>query len=175
MARLYQEMTYMPPQAKWLVAGAGFVPSFGLFLFDLLVRHNFNWNMLQLAAMSLLFWFVFRKQENGRGATSLEVDDRGLTYKHMWMVRRWSWSDLSAPEMARGGINFDRYIRLRPAKPIDWFGRLFLPGLASSGLEICIKPIFGARLEEMFEELKACRGGSPPSDEVLAGQASLPA
>ena len=174
MARLYQERTSLPPQVKWIDAGVGAI-FFGFFLVDLWVRHNFNWPFLLLAVSSIFFWFVFKSYEDRKGPTSLEVDDSGLTYKHMWMVRRWSWSDLSAPEMARGGINFDRYIRLRPAKPIDWVGRLFLPGLASSGLEICIRPIFGAPLEEMFEELKDCQEGSLPGDEVPAGQAAVPA
>lgn len=175
MTRLYHEVTSMPPQAKWLVAGVGFFPFLGLFLFDLLVRHSFNWPFLQLTVFSVIFWFFLKKNENGRGPTSLEVDDRGLTYKHMWMVRRWAWSELSAPEMARGGINFDSYIRLRPARPIDWIGRLFLPGLASSGSEIRIRPVFGVSLEKMLEDLKACRDWARPSDEVSGGTAVLPA
>lgn len=174
MARLYQERTSLPPQVKWIdvAVGAFF---FGFFLFDLWVRQNFNWPFLLLAASSVYFWFVFRRYENGQGPTSLEVDDCGLTYKHMWMVRHWPWSELSAPEMARGGINFDSYIRLRPAKPIDWIGRLLLPGLASSGSEISIRPIFGVPLEEMLEELKACRGRASLGDEVPEGTAALPA
>lgn len=164
----------MPRQIKWFAAAFG-VLCLGLLCLDLWMRQSLNWTFLCVMVTSFTLWFAFKRHENGKGPTSLEIDNRGLTYRHMRMVRRWSWSDLSTPEMARGGINFDRYVRLRPAKPIDWFGRLFLPDLASSGMEICIRPIFGAPLEEMFEELKACRGGSQPSHEVPAGQASLPA
>ena len=174
MARLYQEQTRLPPQVKWIDAAVG-VLSFGFFLLDLWVRGNFNWPILFLAVASIYMWFVFKKNEDGKGPTSLEVDDRGLTYKHMWMVRRWAWSELSVPEMARGGINFDSYIRLRPARPIDWVGRLLLPGLASSGSEICIRPIFGVPLEEMLEELKACRARASLGDEAPEGTAALPA
>lgn len=174
MARLYQERTSLPPQVKWIDAGVGAF-FFGFFLVDLWVRHDFNWPFLLLAASSIYFWFVFKSYEDRKGPTSLEVDDRGLTYKHMWMVRHWAWSELSPPEMARGGIDFDSYIRLRPAKPIDWIGRLLLPGLSSRGSEICLRPIFGVPLEEMLQELEACRGQTRLGGEAPEEGDALPA
>ena len=154
-------------------AGRGSWPALMVFLMIgafLVISENFlfrdsgvvSWDfLLFLPFFAVVFWSVIdaRIYANiGRkGASTLKLDDQGLTYMYGEIIRTWKWAELSAPEIPGGGQDDRPFMRLRPSSRADWVARIFMPSVSLNGAEIRIRPIFDAPLTDIAAMLNEYR------------------
>lgn len=105
-----------------------------------------SWNtMLYLPCLVIISLGFGQAAGTHKGPRTLKLEDQNLTYLYgTEIIRSWRWTDLSAPEIPRGGNA--PYVRLRPGSRMDWVARLFMPGISLDGSEIRVGPIFDAPL-----------------------------
>lgn len=125
--------------------------------FDAWGSGRIDWDWLWGLAPLVFVWFLLDAEPDPKGPTTLKLDDEGLTYAYFWTTTRWRWSELSLPEIERGDQSVGPFIRLRPARRINWISRFGTPGIALFNSEIRVYPIFDATLKDMVAEMLAYR------------------
>lgn len=132
--------------------------------FDAWESGRVDWDWLWSVGLLAFIWLLLDADPAPKGPTTLKLDEEGLTYAYFWSTKRWRWSELSLPEIERGDHSDGPFIRLRPARRINWISRFGTPGITLFNSEIRLYPIFDASLKDMVAEMLRYR------DLATAGQ-----